>query len=531
MPFPDSTGWVPDSELFPMYGYDNSYGQTAEPAAPPPATGYDELTDAYKEQVSEEVWGPIVQQVEAAVSGAGPPIQIGSRSLGPGATPEQISDATKMLAYRAGNPVENWSTSDVLTKLVRGGAKAVAGAAIIAGGMTLAGVGWGAGAGGASGGAGAAAADGLTGVTTGGASYLPGGAFPIQSVVAGGAEGLAQMPAWGGAGEGMLTDFLGIGGSSGGDALTGVTVPSAGNYINTALPYTNGPAAGAFGTGAGGLGAGIVDAAGNIIPGTEPGYGTPGAAPPSPGGILDSSGVVIPGTEGYIGPLANALGNASGVGSAADIAGGLTGGGNGLTNALGDAAGTNWPGWITDALLPGINSLLGANAADKAAEAQERAALAAVEEQRRQYDQSRADLQPWLTAGQGALGRLQDPNAFQASPSYDFRRNEGMRGIENSFAAGGMGQSGNALKALADFNSGLASQEHGQWWNQQAGLAGVGQTAGTNLGQLGQNTAANVGNALSQYGDARASGYLGRSAAFANGINDGMYNYLYRRQR
>ncbi len=347
-----------------------------------------------------------------------------------------------------------------------------------------------------------------------------------------------------------------VGGTALAGALTGGA--AAGTTIGP-----NGLPTGAMGASGGGVGAmsGGIPGVG-ISPGLGAAFGSAGPG----GGLLDSSGSVIPGTEGMnalaeVGPnglptgamsaagggmgtlsgavpavgaapgIANALGSGTGLASASDIATGFAGAGGGLGSALGDAVGGGLPNWITDALLPGLNSLLGANAADKAAEAQERAALASIEEQRRQYDQSRADLQPWLTAGQGALGRLQDPNAFQASPSYDFRRSEGLRGIENSFAAGGMGQSGNALKALADFNSGLASQEHGQWWNQQAGLAGVGQTAGNTLGQFGQNTAANVGNALQSQGDARASGYLGRSAAVANGLNDGMYNYLYRRQR
>ena len=203
-----------------------------------------------------------------------------------------------------------------------------------------------------------------------------------------------------------------------------------------------------------------------------------------------------------------------------------TGGGGGIGNSL-----SNIPEWVGNYLIPGLNTLLGYDAADDASDAMAEAAQNSIAEQRRQYDTTRADLMPWLDAGRDALGQLNNPgNYFQASPDYGFRRSEGTRGIENSFAAQGMGQSGNALKALTEFNSGLASGEYGNWWNRQAGRAGVGQTTGAQLGQLGANSAANIGGTMQDYGQARASGYLGRNAAIGNGLNDGFYNALYRRR-
>jgi hypothetical protein len=61
--------------------------------------------------------------------------------------------------------------------------------------------------------------------------------------------------------------------------------------------------------------------------------------------------------------------------------------------------------------------------------------------------------------------------------------------VTNSYGAAGGAFSGNALKALADYNQQLASGEFGQWWNQQAGLAGIGQTATNASSQIGQNNA------------------------------------------
>jgi hypothetical protein len=166
------------------------------------------------------------------------------------------------------------------------------------------------------------------------------------------------------------------------------------------------------------------------------------------------------------------------------------------------------------------SSLLGAYGANKAAGMQQDAANAAIAEMQRQYDQSRQDQLPWLQAGQAALGRLQDPNGFQASPDYAFRRSEGLRDIGNYFGARGGAFSGNALKALTEFNSGLASGEYGNWFNRQSNLAGLGQATGQSLGQLGASSAANVGNAGMAGANARASGIAGVNNAVQGGFQN-----------
>ena len=163
-------------------------------------------------------------------------------------------------------------------------------------------------------------------------------------------------------------------------------------------------------------------------------------------------------------------------------------------------------------------------AAKDAARIQAQASDAAVAEDRRQFDVTQQNNQPWLDTGKRALGRLEDPNAFQASPGYQFVRDQGTSGIQNTFAARGGARSGNALKALAEFNSGLASQEYGNWWNQQAGLAGVGQNTAQGLGQLGSQFAGRIGNNLQNAGDARASGVTNQAANRLQMIQNGMNN-------
>lgn len=175
------------------------------------------------------------------------------------------------------------------------------------------------------------------------------------------------------------------------------------------------------------------------------------------------------------------------------------------------------------------NTVLGAVSSNKAANVQQGASQDAIAELRRQYDTTRADQAPYQAAGVKALGNLSDPNAnFMASPDYAFRRSEGQRDLGNSFAARGGAFSGNALRALDQYNQSLASGEFGNWWNRQAGLAGVGQTANAQTGVLGQNTANNVANNIVGAGDARASGIQNTAAILGGGARNFVGNYLYR---
>jgi hypothetical protein len=219
---------------------------------------------------------------------------------------------------------------------------------------------------------------------------------------------------------------------------------------------------------------------------------------------------------GNAGALASSGGIAGGAGIGGTMAGAF-GGASGIANSLSGAGNMGWDwGRVLDYGIPLVGGLLEADGAKDAARASAAGSAAALAENRRQYDTTRQDMLPWLEAGRGALGRLNDPNAFTQSPGYNFVRNEGQRGIENSFAARGGAASGNALRALSEFNTGLASQEHNNWWNQQAGMAGLGQTSAQNLGAFGANSANNAGGILQNQGNARASGIAGQTNAWTN---------------
>lgn len=174
-------------------------------------------------------------------------------------------------------------------------------------------------------------------------------------------------------------------------------------------------------------------------------------------------------------------------------------------------------------------------------------------DQLKQYEQVRTDQAPYRETGTAALARLAGGTApggeytrsfgmsdYQADPGYQFRLQQGEQGIQRAASARGGQYSGATLKALANFNSGLASQEYGNAYsrfntdqttrfNRDASLAGIGQTANTAIGNAGSSStnaitsagatnAANQGQYLQNAGEARASGYVGASNAIGSGI-------------
>lgn len=239
-------------------------------------------------------------------------------------------------------------------------------------------------------------------------------------------------------------------------------------------------------------------------------------------------------------------------------------------------------GFVKDA-FNGITGKTGAKAAEKAGNLQSDASKYAADISQKQFAQTRQDQMPWLNAGKAALGDLTkyidkspdfndkwggrietaynngqltgglDPNNFQTDPSYQFRKQQGMDGIQSSAAAGGSLLSGAALKSLNEYNSNLASQEYGNAWqrdqaekqnlmgvlsgnrsqdyqlfsnedtrqyNQLASMAGVGQQTANTLGQFGANNAAQQGNAAINGANAQANGLIGSAGAKTQGINN-----------
>lgn len=209
--------------------------------------------------------------------------------------------------------------------------------------------------------------------------------------------------------------------------------------------------------------------------------------------------------------------------------------------------------------------------ARKAAKAQEKAAEKTAEiaedqyqetrsDNLKMYEQQRLDYTPYREVGtasikdlatrsapDGEFSKDYERTAFEVDPGYLYRQAEGEQAINRATAARGGWNSGATLKALARFNSGLASQEYGAWDQRQntresqfnqnrefrrnnlASLAGIGQTATAGTAQAGQQAQGQI-NQASRFnagvgiesamnaGEARASGYVGMGNAIGSGI-------------
>lgn len=114
---------------------------------------------------------------------------------------------------------------------------------------------------------------------------------------------------------------------------------------------------------------------------------------------------------------------------------------------------------------------------------------------------SRAEkfLQPYADRGMAALTGLDNFDVTK-DPSYQFRMSEGMKALNAAASARGLSNSGRTLKELTRYGQDYASQEYGNAYNRQLGLANMGYGAAqglaglqTNMGNA--NAAAEIGKA------------------------------------
>jgi hypothetical protein len=220
------------------------------------------------------------------------------------------------------------------------------------------------------------------------------------------------------------------------------------------------------------------------------------------------------------------------------------------------------------ATVGGITSgIIQSGAQDRATQAQTKASQDALALNREQWDTTQANLEPYRQFGVGALSELgrvsqeskninpasdagynkltglSDPGEFNfstegpnADPSYQWRLNQGLAGVESSAAARGGYFSGNTGKALMDYGQGSASQEYqnqfgrynqilGNYMNQEGFNSNEYQNAfsrqmGINQNQFNQfSNIANMG--MNATGSANQSGSNYASNASNIAINQG----------
>lgn len=188
--------------------------------------------------------------------------------------------------------------------------------------------------------------------------------------------------------------------------------------------------------------------------------------------------------------------------------------------------------WVATAVIGG--ALVGAGAtiyaSGKASDAQRDAANTAASTSMGQYNQTRADLLPYNTAGQDALKQLQDANYYadpivmnqaelEKTPGYQFNLTQGLKAVQNAAAARGLGVSGAALKGASAFATSLADNTYQNQFNN----ANINKTNAYNRLQTivsgGQNAAAQTGNAGTAAANTAVAAQIGAGNAAAAGWN------------
>ncbi len=169
-----------------------------------------------------------------------------------------------------------------------------------------------------------------------------------------------------------------------------------------------------------------------------------------------------------------------------------------------------------------------ATAAGEAADTQSAAALASIEEQKRQFDAMQAVLKPYTDAGLTSLSAQGDLSGMNGAEKQRLAI-EGIAGsaemqaltqqgenamLQNASATGGL-RGGNIQGALAQYRPQVLSSLINQQYGRLSGITQMGQASAAGVGAAGMQTGANVGNTLMQSGNAQAQGILGAGNAYA----------------
>lgn len=207
-----------------------------------------------------------------------------------------------------------------------------------------------------------------------------------------------------------------------------------------------------------------------------------------------------------------------------------------------------------------VGSTISSHASQQAASQQAQAGNQASAQQLAMFNRVNQNLQPYNTIGQGALTDLNNiiaplttpfngPTAFQPTqaqleqtPGYQFDLSQGLESTQNSAAARGLGVSGAAMKAAANYATGLANNtlmsqdqifnnnftnsynaytgNQNNVYNKLIGMAGLGENAAATAGNMGLNAANASGGYLTSAANSGAAGTVGSANAISGGLSN-----------
>lgn len=208
-----------------------------------------------------------------------------------------------------------------------------------------------------------------------------------------------------------------------------------------------------------------------------------------------------------------------------------------------------------------LGGLFGSSAAERAAQQQAQAQMAAIAAQKGEFNTITEQESPFMQGGYNSLGQLQyllgqgtpgqggvpqtspggaygsliqpfTADTFQKySPAYQFQLNQGRAGVLNGDSSSVGALSGAALKDLTGYNQNLAGTAFNNAFNQYqsqqsniysrlSNLAQLGQNAAANTGQQGTSLAQSMGQNYSNIGTALGGGTVGAANALTGGFNN-----------
>lgn len=207
----------------------------------------------------------------------------------------------------------------------------------------------------------------------------------------------------------------------------------------------------------------------------------------------------------------------------------------------------------TGAIIGGLGAAASAGASiygsGRAADAQSQAAQSGNALLQGQYNTNASNLAPWMQGGARSFDTvnmltgnyaggnpltspLTSPfnptmQQLEQTPGYQFTLDQGLKGVQNSYAAKGLGSSGAAMKGAGDYASGLASNTYQQqfqnYWNQNksiydmlTGQSTAGLQAASSLASGGSALAQGQSNNLVGAGNAQAAAYNTMGSSLGN---------------
>lgn len=197
-------------------------------------------------------------------------------------------------------------------------------------------------------------------------------------------------------------------------------------------------------------------------------------------------------------------------------------------------------------VVTAVGGLLGAgmqaSAAESAGAAQAGATRYAADLQKQMFDIQNEQYKPYREAGYGALTRVGEllPSLTRpvteaeitGLPGFDFAIKQGVGAARQTANVGGGGSNVDraAQKFAIDYTLSTAMPQvlaqRTNIYNTLAGIAGIGQVAQGQTGQMAQNVAGNIGQAAIGGATAIGAGGIGAANAYAGALGNLSNQYM-----